>query len=186
MTSGTQPPTPYQWQVGDVFSAALGNAQLYTGLTFLLNPPIFEAHQTATFNNVTSTMGSWTPISFADSAGIDTDSYNGHSTTTNPSRYVAQVPGWYWISGEVNWAVNATGVRGARMAVNGTAVPGTGMITAAVSGFATAVATGVRKVYLNGTTDYVELHGAQNSGASLSTATGGDLCTMISVSWAHA
>jgi hypothetical protein len=171
--------------VGDVGSAALLNAQLYTGLTFLLNPPMFEAVQTATTTSIPTGAGTWTPINFSDSAGILADTYGGWSSST-PTRYTAQQAGWYWVSGTVCFASNATGNRGLRIAKNGGAVQGTGtLVGGAASGQATAIATPVRKVYLNGTGDYVEIHALQTSGAALSTSLNGDVDTAFSVFFAH-
>ncbi|MEY9937286.1 hypothetical protein [Streptacidiphilus sp. MAP5-3] len=183
--TGLAPPVPYQWNVGDVATAALLDAQLYTGLTFLLNPPMFEAVQTATGTLITSSASSWTPINFADAAGIIADTYGGWSSST-PSRYTAQTPGWYWVSGTICFPNNATGNRGIRIAKNGNAVQGTGtLVGGAASGQDTAIATPLRKIYLNGTGDYIEVHGTQTSGSSLTTAIAGDVDTAFSVSFAH-
>jgi hypothetical protein len=182
--TGISPPVPYQWSVGDVATAALLNAQLFTGLSFLLNPPMFEAVQATTKTTVASGT-SWTALNFSDAAGILSDTYGGWSSSS-PTRYTAQVPGWYWVSGGACFVTNSTGNRGVRIAKNGTGYQGGGTIIggAAVSQD-TAIATPVRKVYLNGTTDYVEIHCLQTSGANLSTDITGDVCSYVSVFFAH-
>lgn len=182
--SGLAPPTPYQWNVGDVGSAALLNAQLYTGLTYLLNPPMFEAVQTATTTSVTSST-SWTALPFSDAAGIITDTYTGYSAST-PTRYTAQVAGWYWVCGCVCWASSSTGNRGIRLTKNGSPVQGGGtIIGGAAASQDTAIPSPVRKVFLNGTGDYVELNVMQNSGATLATAFATDVSSSFSVFFAH-
>ncbi|MDH6141165.1 hypothetical protein P3T35_003178 [Kitasatospora sp. GP30] len=183
--TGLAPPVPYQWSVGDVATAALLNAQLYTLATFVLNPPMFEAIQTVTTTSIASGTG-WTAINFSDSAGILADTYGGWSSST-PTRYTAQTPGWYWVSGAVCFAANATGNRGARIAKTGNPVQGAGTLIGGPAGGsqATAIATPLRKVYLNGTGDYLEVHALQTSGGSLSTQIYGDVCSALSVSFAH-
>ncbi|TQF04752.1 hypothetical protein E6W39_24165 [Kitasatospora acidiphila] len=161
------------------------NAQLYAGLTFLLNPPMFEAIQATTTTSIPSGT-SWTPINFSDAAGILADTYGGWSSS-NPTRYTAQTPGWYWASGAVCFATNVTGNRAARIAKNGNPVQGAGTLIGGPAGSsqATAIATPLRKVYLNGTTDYLEVHGLQTSGGSLNTQIYGDVCSALSISFAH-
>jgi hypothetical protein len=160
------------------------NAQLYSLATFLLNPPMFEAIQTSTKTTV-PTGTSWTPLNFADSAGILADTYGGWSSST-PSRYTAQTPGWYWVSGGVCFTSNSTGNRGVRIAKNGSGYSGGGtIIGGAAASQDTAIPTPVRKVYMNGTTDYVEIHGLQTSGSSLLTDITGDVCSNFTVFFAH-
>ncbi|MEY9845015.1 hypothetical protein [Streptacidiphilus sp. MAP5-3] len=60
-------------------------------------------------------------------SGILADTYCGWSSS-NPSRYTAQTPGWHRVSGTVRFPNNATGNRGLRIAKNGNAVQGTGTL----------------------------------------------------------
>lgn len=153
-------------------------------IQFLLNPPIFEAVQTATPTSIPTGTG-WTPITFVDAGGILLDPYNGHSTVTNPSRWVAPTPGWYFISGVAAYSSNSTGERGAIIAKNGTTYQGSGELMPPNTAGATAVSTPTRKVHMNGTTDYLELYGRQGSGGSLNTAIFSDLTCALSISFAH-
>jgi hypothetical protein len=53
--------------------------------------PLFAGYQTASQAIAT---GTWTALTFT-AESVDYD--NGHSTTTNPSRYTAQTAGWHWV-----------------------------------------------------------------------------------------
>jgi hypothetical protein len=167
--------------VGTYDTGAWWNANVYNLLTYGLNPPIFVGTQTIAQAVATST---WTTITL-DSEQQDT--YGGHNTTSNSSRYTAQVTGWYTVCGVTCWAANATGGRGARIHVNGSSVAGSAQLLIAASGSTiTGVMTAARAVQLNAG-DYVEVAGWQSSGAALNTgvASGGDLAPALYVAWAH-
>lgn len=174
---GLAPPTPYQWQVGDIGSAALLNAQLYNGLTFLEGPPDFVGVQTVVQSLATST---WTAISL-DSTVVDT--YGGHSNTTNNNRYTCQQPGWYTVCGVVSFAYASAGGREASLAVNGTRVAGGAGLTATSTDGA-AVHTPTRDVYLN-LNDYVDVRAIQDSGGALNTVAAGELACALWVRFSH-
>ena len=165
--------------VSNYTTGAWWNANVRDMLTYGLNPPIMVCTQTVTqsVNN-----NAWTAL------GLDTeqaDTYGGHSTTTNTSRYTAQAAGWYTVCGVSVWAANATGVRGARIHVNGSVVQGsTGLIATATTGSFTGIATPVRAVQL-AVGDYVEVAGYQSSGGALSTGVASDLASALFVAWAH-
>ena len=169
-------PVPASEQAGNLITGALWNANVYNGLTYLLNPPAAMLYQ----GTAQSLPGnSATAIQF-DSEALD--SYGGHSTTSNTSRYVAQVAGYYFVFGVVTWATNTTGIRVAQIAKNGTAVNGIYAAFSNTTFNASAVAAGI--VQLN-TNDYVELQGNQNSGGSLSTVTGNN-CSAMNIWFMHA
>jgi len=101
------------------------------------------------------------------------DTYGGWSGGT-PSRYTPTTPGWYSLIGSVQWPVNASGCRVASVLKNGTSVGGfsnTMNALSTASYFPTHQITGLFQ--MNGTTDYVEVWGYQDSGGSLTTVTGG-------------
>jgi hypothetical protein len=165
----------------DFDTGAWWNQNVFTPLTFMLNQPIFVAVQTITQSLAS---GAWTAINLDQEV---TDTYGGHSTTANTSRFTAQVAGWYTVSGVTTWPNNATGTRGARIHVNGSPVQGAAQTVAAVtSGSFTGCMTPVRAVFLN-VGDYVEVGGFQSSGGALSTgvASGGDLASALFVGWCH-
>lgn len=98
----------------------------------------------------------------------DEDNFNGHSTVTNTSRYVAPIDGWYLVAGKVGWASNATGVRISEWRVNGTAVSGgESRIAAAIA--STLGMPAITRPYFLNQDDYIELHIYQNSGGDLAT-----------------
>ena len=171
-----QPPVPYFWNVTDVASAALLNAQLYQGLQFLLAPPRFQGYGST--NQTIATGATFV------SCSLDTeiiDSENGHSNTTNNSRYVVQVPGTYQCMASVGFAANATGNRAVRVSVNGAAVQGGQLAQGSAGanswyGIATAwVALGVG--------DYVECQAWQNSGGNLTTNGGAQTGPTLTCLW---
>ena len=154
-------------------------------IDFLFNPPTAVLTQTATTTSIPTGLSPWTSVAFSDTAGVMIDNYSGHSTGTNPSRYTVVVAGWYTVSGAVCYAANATGVRGARCAKNGTAIQGTGIsITNVGAGTATAVASAPRDVRC-AVGDYLELQGVQNSGGALATSINADLDSMFQVRFIH-
>lgn len=179
--SGLAPPTPYQWQVGDIGSASLLNSQLYNGLTYLLNPPIFYGVQAS----VQALTNSGTNYAVTLDTNV-VDTYNGHSTTTNTSRYTAQVAGYYLASGCVGYATNATGFRAAKLAINGTVVQGAANeIAASSSSYAVTLSTPTIIKYLN-VGDYIEVWAWQTSGGTLNTTAFSDQACSMSVQWVHA
>lgn len=146
--------------------------------------PEFVAVQTTTTTSALTAI--WTSINFSDTAGIVADTYGGHSTSTNPSRYVAQYAGWYTVCGVVCWSnSNTSNARGARIALNGNPVQGTAVLYGATSTTDTVVSTPARDIYLNGTTDYIELQGWQNTGGNLATAIAADVSSALWMRWSH-
>ncbi|MEZ0066668.1 hypothetical protein ABIA32_002680 [Streptacidiphilus sp. MAP12-20] len=158
--SGLAPPSPYQWSVADVATAAVLNAQLYTGLTFLLGPPIAIYAQTSAqaVASTTATAITWPTPSV--------DTYGGYSAGS-PTRYTPQQAGYYLTMATVAYAPNATGGRGAAINKNGSTLAQS-TVGSAGSVYATNAPI-VFPVYCNGTTDYLEIGAAQNSGVSLNT-----------------
>jgi len=155
-------------------------------IQFRNNPPEFLAIQTATSTSMTSGT-SWLSLNFADSAGILVDNYSGHSTSVNNTRYTIQVAGTYTIGGSVTFQANTTGLRGARLAKNGSAIPGLASMMATPT--STAISTGITLPTRNLTGlvvgDYLELQGLQNSGSTLTTYIGADIVTMLWIRWDH-
>lgn len=148
-------------------------AQIVAALQFVLNPPLCVMRQ----NVVQSlTSGTWTALTFDIT---DTDQGNlvnpagQHSIVTNTTRFTAVWPGQYLLDGAAAFTLNATGVRGARWAVNGTAVgAGTGSLDqTTAAAFGPSVGAPGQLVFLN-IGDFVELQAFQNSGGALNTASG--------------
>lgn len=168
---------------GGYITSAGENAVGPAGLGFALNVPIATLYQNTTQSLTTSTN---TAISL-DGESLDT--YGGHSTSTNNSRYTAQVPGYYLVYGVIVFAANATGWRACTIAKNGStsAVPGAfGIYQATSSSLALSAAPALGIIQMNGTTDYVEIYGDQNTGGNLSTAVAATIQqSCMSVWWMH-
>lgn len=163
---------------GDLITGALWNAGPAASNTFLTTVPMAEVYQTIAQNLAT---GTFTAITM-DSTILDTDGQ--HSNSTNNSRVVCQVAGWYSVSGGIGFVTNATGARGAVIYKNGSPLTqATGNIVAASN--AVHVSTAGEFLVQLAVGDYVELYGWQNSGGALSTA-GSGYYPYLCVRWDHA
>jgi hypothetical protein len=123
--------------------------------------------------------GSFVAINFDTSL---MDNYSGHSSTTNNSRYTAQVAGWYWVRACVSFSnANATGNRGVQLYVNGTAVAYvfTIVLAGTTANFCGYEASG--PVFLN-VGDYVEARAFQSSGSAIGLNAAGN---NMSLYWMH-
>jgi hypothetical protein len=100
------------------------------------------------------------------------DPFGWHSTSLNIARVIPNIPGTYSVKGMVAYAVNATGDRTAHIKKNGAALDS--MPYGGQRASSTSLASGMAyamggTVAMNGTTDYLELYGIQNSGGNLNT-----------------
>jgi hypothetical protein len=168
-------PVTSQQAPGNYITGALWNAGPKALGDFTLAQPVFQGYQ-ATAQSIPS--GTWTGISI--DTGV-TDSDGGHSNVTNPSRYTCQVAGLYLVLGFADFVANNTGVRGSRLALNGTAIRGSqaNLVTTTGSAFA-APCWAVQRMVVS---DYVEVQGFQNSGAGLNTNNGADATSQLAVFW---
>jgi hypothetical protein len=88
------------------------------------------------------------------------------------------------VSGSVAWTANTSGIRAARLAVNGTAVDGSqAQVPAAATSPSICVHVAGQLVYL-AVGDYVEIQGFQSSGGGLLTDVGGANSSRLTVMWA--
>lgn len=165
------------WTAGEIVTAAFMNTNIRDAGNFLLGRPVAELRQAAAQSIATSAFVAF----LLETEDLDTD--NGHSTVTNLSRYTGATPGWYRFSGGTSYATNATGKRYALWGLNGTNVNGTHANIPAITGNPSHVAARTKHIQLNGTTDYVELLGFQDSGGALLTAVGGAEQPNMSVAW---
>lgn len=163
--------TPGQFDTSALFNTVSNNGQ------FLSNIPLFVGQQSSVQS---TTNGGWTTLTF-DVNIFDT--YGGHSTVTNNSRYTAQVAGYYTAVGVAAFAVNSTGSRGTRLSKNGSVIAGSGQLVGAGTLNAT-VASSTTSVFL-AVGDYLEVSAGQNSGGALSTSNGGESTCQLWVAWAH-
>jgi hypothetical protein len=169
-------PSLRTWVAGEVVTAAYMNGNIRDALNWLLSTrPLFSAVQSVAQSLANNT---WTSITFTTEI-LDRD--NGHSTSVNTSRYTGQTAGNYRVSG-VATSVQATGQMLASIAKNGTRISGAATTAPTTGAVAGAIAL-APNVFLNGTTDYVELQGFQNSGGAVNTSLT-DFSSTLTVEWA--
>lgn len=168
--------TPGNYLTGALWTAnvkAMGDWLLGSGTNGV---PRFRGYQSSVQSLSDNT---WTPLTL-DTEVFDSD--NGHSTSTNTSRYVVQVAGTYQIGGHSAFAANATGNRAARITVNGTPIIGSFVKTlASTASHSSGVATSAQAVCAVG--DYIEVMGLQSSGGALNTAAATDVACSMGVFW---
>lgn len=173
-------PTQRTWSVGDIVTAAEMNANTRDAVNFLSNPPICALNQLTTQSIPNN---SFTSISFADAGGVIVDSYSGHSTTVNPSRYIAQVAGYYLVIGRAGTPGTTDTKRMTCIAVNGTLYRNNEVDSPDAD--LHTVET-VALVHLNAL-DYVEAQVYQLSGGAISTNVSSTAYgPSIEVIWLHA
>lgn len=111
----------------------------------------------------------------------DWDSDNGHSTSTNTSRYTVQVAGTYRVTGVGGVVSSATGNRKLGINLNGVNVRGAAVQQAslATNSWCGCVSTEVACVV----GDYIEVVIWQSSGGPLNTATGSSFGPSLMCCW---
>lgn len=131
----------------------------------LMNPPRASLRQTV--GQSIGTGGSFTALTFTTE---DYDTVNGHSTSSNTSRYTCQVAGLYQLAGKHAWPANSSGQRACQWYVNGAAVAGSQTSWPAVSGTIPVQFLAVPMLVTLAVNDYVELTVFQDSGGSVTTS----------------
>lgn len=132
----------------------------------------FHGYQTAVQALANAT---WVAITFT---GEVVDTISGHSVSSNTSRYTPTTAGYYKCVGQVTTAVSTAGDRVAQFRKNGSVVtsgsdgdaPYSGVPSMKGTGLSFGMAFAWATIKCNGSTDYIELYGQQNSGGSLNTA----------------
>jgi hypothetical protein len=144
--------------------------------------PIFIGFQTAT---QTLTSATWTAINL-QSESLDTA--NAHSTVSNTSRFTPGISGTYRFEGVVAFAGSAAGTRHAEIRLNGGTVDGWAPEYIENNFGGGVVTVACRAIFpLNGTTDFAELFGWQDSGAGLATArVSGQWYSLMTAEWISA
>lgn len=170
-------PSTRLFTAGEVETGAYLNSAVTNLGNFMLGKPIALLRQTVV--QALTTSGTTYALTF-DTEDVDRD--NGHSTSTNTSRYTAQTAGWYFVSATAAFAGNVTGSRLARFAVNGTAINFGQNINYATLNSNTCVLPLNALMYLN-VSDYVEVQVNQTSGASLNTNVTAPYQSFMSVIW---
>lgn len=170
------PPTPAQVVPGQFIAGALWNANVYSGLTFLKDRPLFIGQQ-QTGQSIAN--GTWAVVTF-DTEIVDT--YGGHSTVSNTSRYTCQMAGWYRVTGRTAFNGNPTGSRGARVHINGNYIIGAATLLG--SGTLNGVPE-VNHILQLAVGDYIEIGAGHNCGSALSTIYANECASMMYVEWIH-
>lgn len=195
----TLPATPHTWTGTDILSASLTggdrvplNVQVRDLINFLNNPPI--ARLTAEGSSQTIPNGGvWTTITFPSET---VDTYGGHSTSSNTSRYVAQRAGLYLVAGyasvaELNPAAGNNGYRAAQLlqtfAAGGTQTYA-GMTTIPATSGTTGTAIYAVGLLRMAVGDYVELQMAQTltntaNGSALPVTNSATNCARMIAVW---
>ena len=125
--------------------------------TYAKSGPLFSAYASAATSIPNN---SATKVNFATE---EFDTNTNYDTST--SRFTPTIPGYYRVSGCVETAA-ASGVCNARLYKNGAGAKAGPLASATASGGAGAATA---TIFMNGTTDYVELWFFQNSGAAVNT-----------------
>lgn len=157
---------------GSFLTGALWTAQVKALIDFTTGSgtngvPRFKGYA-STGQSIATGSGSDTPVAL-DSESYDSD--NGHSTTTNTSRYTIQVAGTYLIMATASFPTNATGNRKLGININGTNANGGVFTGPAMSGNSWSACVCVEQALAVG--DYVEMVVWQTSGAPATLNSGG-------------
>lgn len=158
----------------------------FASANFFANRPIMQCNNSG---GTTTTVNNNTPTAIKFDTNVY-DSFSGHSTVTNNTRYTGQVPGIYRVTGLVQGtyggAPTANTTIFAQVYLNGSAVTG----SKNVGLLATSAGVGITAyteayVTLNGTTDYVEISCQQTSGQTLTTTANATNACNFMVEWIH-
>lgn len=174
----TAVPVTRSFVAGEVVLASYFNTNINGPIGWLLAPAILRVRQTSSQNLTSST---WGNISFDTE---DVDSTGMHSTVTNTSRATAVYPGWYRFGGGVGFSSLATpaGRRGARWAVNGTALNGSANEFQSTSTTAGAYASRPILLFLN-VGDFAENQGFFEGGGTLATGVTAEQQSSMDCEW---
>lgn len=173
-------PVPRTYTVGETETGAYFNATR-DALNFLINIPIATVYQTVVQTLTTSS--NVYMVTF-DSTAVDT--YGGHSNSTNNSEYVAQVAGWYLVTGGVCFQQSGSGTnRKAQVYHNGAVVPYAPTQLPPVSAtYATSIPVPPAFVYMN-VGDYVQI-GASADVTGINTLASNGNESSMTIIWMHA
>jgi hypothetical protein len=141
---------------GAVTQATMGTNVAGTG-------PAFSAYASAATSTASATF---------TKVAINTKEFDTNTNFDNVTnyRFTPTVAGYYQVSSAITWAASATGYGLASIFKNGAEFKrGSSVLLSAGLNVAPNVSA---LIYLNGSTDYIELYVYQNSGATLSTFNG--------------
>jgi hypothetical protein len=153
-------------------------AAVKAGLDYLANPPACVLSNSA---NISVASGAITPVTF-NTEQVDTDSM--HSTVSNTGRITFNTAGLYTLTGNVQFASNATGFRGLFFYKNGDYTVA-GRIASEFRGANNGDVTEISlsRVFKFAVADYVELIAYQTSGVALNVLVAGAFSPTASAVW---
>jgi hypothetical protein len=160
-------PVPYTWQHKEIPNFRDMNNRVRTPVSLLLNPPMIRLRKTSTQNFTTSveTAISWNFVEYESENMWD---------AAQPTRVIPSTPGWYIGTYGVSFSGSAAGVRQFDIRKNGSATARTMRLKSRPwADGASMVSRGNKFMeQFNGTTDYIEVLGYQNTGGTLTVSVG--------------
>ena len=126
-----------------------------------INGPAFSAYASS---NQTLSNSTWVKVQ-CGTEEFDTNSNYDNATNY---RFTPTIAGYYQVSGSCNFSVSSANTRFLQIYKNGSSFKKFQDVAANATNYMQL--SGSCLVYLNGTTDYVELYVLQNSGGSLDTS----------------
>ncbi|WP_137993962.1 hypothetical protein [Streptomyces vilmorinianum] len=136
---------------------------------------LFSASQSLSGQAQSVAPNTWTPLTLPTVDVDDSAGWNGTDT------YVVPRSGWWRISGHAVWANDAqTGMRGARVLVNGAGLPRTTWLTPAANGAVVVGGQGLIRLTAGNT---VQLAGYQSHTAAVKTLGGSGYACTLSAEW---
>lgn len=173
-------PVPRTWVQNEVPPYSTLNAEVYDTVKWLLQPPMCKVRQTATQAILTAT---FTTINFQTE---ENDPYNWHNSNSNITRVTPTFPGWYRGWWSLGLSTNNGGFyRLGMLQRNGSATDRRSRKDSKPPvGGSQKVFKGIPfYISLNGTTDYVELIGYQDSGSTVNTSVQANVQAELFLRW---
>ena len=161
---------------GQPIQSAAHNAQVLDNLRFLGSAKYATVGRLSDQTVATST---WTDISWQFAAAETSEMW---AASPNPTRITPTVAGLYLVVYRAIFAADAgaTGIRAARVRLNGSTVVGSTKAAAIDQGHPVNIVT---VCYCNGSTDYLTFGAWQNTGGDLDLTMIGDEVSAASVIW---
>lgn len=167
--------SPASVSAGTVAPATWGNS-VKAAADYLANPPSCRVYNSA---DISLPNGTFTVITFNQERH---DTASMHSTSVNTSRITIPDAGLYLITGHLAFASNATGIRAARIQMNGVTVLAAHMNLGTTSASAESEIS-ISTVYKFAAAAYIELYAFQNSGGALNTMSRSNYAPEFSATW---
>lgn len=171
-------PTTKTWVDDEVVTAADMNTYVRDFFTWIISGrPSFRATNT---NAYTYNAAGWHALPLNTETRKQGATHSANDTKVYPTE-----PGWYRVQFMASFTGNAAGTRGAAARKNGTTyLQGHTNPVAPYSTATDVSVTGVSWVYLNGTTDYVEVCGNNGSGSTtITTSVASGMNSYLSLTW---